>query len=641
MKRYRSKKQISPLVGNEVIVMNFEYNNDGLYIWYSMVEDQCYYGTTWKELVSFTSALVSFTVKPIIYTHELGKKFELMKYYFSVNGIPFVKSNNNCKVKEMLNFKTKEGIEFRDARPIIGENIIEQDEVDSILDYKRLSEYEDKVRALAKVVQFEASEAKDRLVKNIPVTATSKVRKKLHNCFFPLGSENSWTRWEHDQSIRKISLDREEYLQCKRGYRGGFVEGNYFSLGKKIKNVDSYDLTSAYISVMLSKKFPMNKAKFIKEVNDTTQFMRYLETYCCLFDVTFWGLEALTDGVYYIDGKEIENGNKIDGKLASAKEVSMSLTDIDFRIIAKTYKWDKIKVSNLRVYKADYLPKELIKGVLELYQEKTKLKGIKGKEDEYQARKRELNAVYGMIATDPIRAVIKYDNESKQFFVDKGSLDKQLKEYNQRPFNRFTCYQWAPFITAYVRQIIWEGILELGDDFLYTDTDSLKCINADKHLEFIDRYNKKIDNQISKVLERYGIDKSSHKPTNSEGNVKILGTWEHDGHYKEFIATSSKQYIVKYDDDTLEATCSGKNKSKVTEFYAAAGMDSFGKVQVPAKYCGRRHTSVWVLGDDAIVRTIQSTGEAEEEAMMTVRDSIINGIALGIRKGKPHEYNNI
>ena len=44
--------------------------------------------------------------------------------------------------------------------------------------------------------------------------------------------------------------------------------------------------------------------------------------------------------------------------------------------------------------------KEVIRSIIKLYQDKTTLKGVKDKEQEYQVSKGLLNSVYGMMVTD-------------------------------------------------------------------------------------------------------------------------------------------------------------------------------------------------------------------------------------------------
>lgn len=62
-------------------------------------------------------------------------------------------------------------------------------------------------------------------------------------------------------------------------------------------------------------------------------------------------------------------------------------------------------------YKKDYLPTPFVKSILHLYESKTKLKGVEGKEVEYLNSKEMLNSCYGMSVTNPLRDEFTYNGE--------------------------------------------------------------------------------------------------------------------------------------------------------------------------------------------------------------------------------------
>ena len=67
------------------------------------------------------------------------------------------------------------------------------------------------------------------------------------------------------------------------------------------------------------------------------------------------------------------------------------------------YTWDKIEIWNLHIYQKGYLPKDFIKGVIELIYKKTTLKGVEGEEVNYMQSKQNLNASFGMALTKIIQ----------------------------------------------------------------------------------------------------------------------------------------------------------------------------------------------------------------------------------------------
>ena len=53
--------------------------------------------------------------------------------------------------------------------------------------------------------------------------------------------------------------------------------------------------------------------------------------------------------------------------------------------------------------------------------------------------------------------------------------------------------QWGIYICSHNRYNLLSVLHQLGDDGLYCDTDSIKCINAWNHLDVFNQYNKRIE----------------------------------------------------------------------------------------------------------------------------------------------------
>ena len=74
--------------------------------------------------------------------------------------------------------------------------------------------------------------------------------------------------------------------------------------------------------------------------------------------------------------------------------VAATITETDLKIINAVYDYDYIEVSNMKIYEKGYLPIEIIKSIIQLYKNKTELKGVSEKETEYLVSKGLLNSVY-------------------------------------------------------------------------------------------------------------------------------------------------------------------------------------------------------------------------------------------------------
>lgn len=188
----------------------------------------------------------------------------------------------------------------------------------------------------------------------------------------------------------------EEYEQLKRAFQGGFTHATNYWSGYTVSNVDSIDFTSSYPYVLLSEKFPMSTGKIVKP-ETPEELENYLTKYCCLFDVRFYDLQPVLEYENYISASKCFqkiNAVENNGRIYSADMISTTITEVDLKIIDKTYTYSRKEIANFRVYKKGYLPKEIIKSIIKLYADKTTLKGVKGKEAEYLVAKGLLNSVY-------------------------------------------------------------------------------------------------------------------------------------------------------------------------------------------------------------------------------------------------------
>jgi hypothetical protein len=236
--------------------------------------------------------------------------------------------------------------------------------------------------------------------------------------------------------------------------------------------------------------------------------------------------------------------------------VGTTLTEVDLSIINACYTFDRIEVFNMKIAEKSYLPIEIIKSIISLYKDKTTLKGVDGKENEYLVAKGLLNSIYGMMVTDIIRDDIIYNED---WSIEHGDDQKQLDKYNKSR-RRFLYYPWGVWCTAYARRNLFYGILECSGDYIYSDTDSIFFINLETHKEFIDRYNALCERKLRAMCAHYGLDYDVELvPKTIEGVPKPIGVFDFEKHIDKFKTLGAKRYMTLIKGD-LSITVSGVNK---------------------------------------------------------------------------------
>lgn len=248
----------------------------------------------------------------------------------------------------------------------------------------------------------------------------------------------------------KIS-DIDEYMQLKRSFQGGFTHASQRFSTFTVLDVDSYDFTSSYPYCLLSEEYPMSTGKLVDASKlSQEEFEKYMKLYCCVFDIRLHNLKPKFQYESYIPSYKcfqkvgvIENN----GRVFSADYVALTVTNVDMEIINYAYTFDYAEVSNLRVYKKGYLPLEIIQSIIKLYTDKTTLKGVVGKETEYQVSKGLLNSVYGMMVTDIVREEIIFRED--EWSTERPDADKEIEKYNNSR-RRFLFYPWGVFCQRYL-----------------------------------------------------------------------------------------------------------------------------------------------------------------------------------------------
>lgn len=554
------------------------------YFWQFALSDNFYcYGRSWQDfrtLINYISSRISLSPGHALmcYVHNFAFEFQFMRKWFEWESVFSVKDRTPIKAM------TKQGIEFRDSYilsglplKLVAENLTAHkvQKLVGDLDYslvrteitpvteKELGYMLNDVVILIYYITEQIEMYKT--IANIPLTNTGRVRKAVREKAF---SQNNKYLTQKQMSL--LTLTPELYMKLKQAFAGGFTHANKNYVGKIVKNVQSMDFTSSYPTVLLSSnRYPMSRPLDYHFV-DNKKFINDLhkENLMFFFTATFTELVTKIDFENYLskskcfDTVELVENN---GRVWQAEKLSVTLCSIDFEIIEKCYDWLDVEFSDITMYTCNYLPKYMLESVIQFYQQKTTLKGVAGKEREYLLYKGMLNSLYGMTVTDIAKPEITYDQEWGKELVN---LPEVIDQYNNNK-KRFLYYPWGVVVTALARQNLWSGILELGNDYIYSDTDSVKFINREKHQDYFKRYNENITNQLKKMCDKKGFDYNNLAPKTIDGVSKPLGVWDDDGFYSYFKTLGAKRYVL------IE---NGKFKTTIAGLGKKAGADYLLKI---------------------------------------------------------------
>lgn len=619
------------------------------YIWQLAVQDLVFYGRTFSDIVGMFQDLAKIfntneKRRVIIWVHNLSYEFQFIKKYFNWTEVFALDE------RRPLYATTDNGLEFRCSYMLSGMSLndlgnkgIHKGKVQKMvgdLDYDLvrhektpLTDEELKycINDVLVVVEYITEQVNEiyGIINDIPYTKTGAVRKYVRSK--TIESEDNVTKVAYRRLIEKLTLTEDEYNICKRAFMGGFTHANPLYSGKVLKNVDSIDISSSYPTVLCTEEFPMSKGVCITEPNEPLgedEIIELSKDNLLIFDCLIDNLESKQPYEHILqDSKCFDRRNVVvdNNRIVSAKRLTTTFTNVDYEMFKLFYDYDNILFYNVWVYKKAYLPKPLVTAILDLYVDKTKLKDIDDKVLEYMLKKSNLNSVYGMTVMDIVREILEYRGDlivDLSDFMTREEWSKKrtsmITDYNKNK-NRFLFYPWGIFCTAYARKRLLTMVNKMGPDHIYSDTDSDKFINYDKHIKDIEEENMKMDSKIDDICTAYNLPKEMFYPKDINGEEHPLGYWDLEtrksGPYSRFKAIGSKRYLVEITDrktgrSSIKLTCSGVNKKKGAEYLCRDGKDPFEEfddgLRIPAEFTGKLTPTY--IDDEVTVRIVDYKG---------------------------------
>lgn len=555
------------------------------YLWQFCIGGYCIYGRKPGDLKRFLKRLVEERCidpenKLCIWVHNLGYEFQYLKNWLHIEHVFAAQPRKPIRVS------TVEGLEFRCSwkltnkslqvatRNQIGVNHPKQEEKmdfslirypDTPLTMMELSYSLLDVLSLYEYIRECTRENHDTLI-SMPCTSTGYIRRKMR------------IACSKDPEYRKYFLRNRMtvtvYKLLRAAARGGNTHANRAFSGRIMEDIDSYDKQSAYPAMMMLHKFPSTAFTPLGDVNSLSELEERISDGAALLFTIILRNPRIYPGITipYIPyskceiwGDFVNDNGRV---LYTGKDtiLKMTITDVDWSIIKQQYQWDNIAIQDVYASVYDWLPEPITRTLMEMYQEKCELKEqletmeVHGQEETeeyknleilYAKKKNEVNGIFGMMYTDPVRAEILFqDGEwSKQVLADEDIEEALEKFYKSR--NSFLTYAHGVWITAWARREWQDLINDIGDGVIYGDTDSGKGVISEEAVRKIETRNEEI---IKACEER--------KAYGEVGGVKYyLGVNEREKHADRFITLGAKKYAYETG-GKLKLTVSGVSPEK-------------------------------------------------------------------------------
>lgn len=402
-------------------------------------------------------------------------------------------------------------------------------------------------------------------------TSTSFIRKQLKTRIGVGVKKRSEEQQKYYKFLDKQRIDAEQYALLKRLARGGNTHANRHITGEILEDLLHVDIVSSYPAQMvcypefpIGSWQPMDPGSYV----DTVELFEE-NGYCCMFDVVLMDAELKPDvTVPYISiskmvivegtGMSYTDNGRYTGGL---KAIQLSIFGIEWPIIKAQYNFSDAIITKGYFCRKGYLPDIVRQYIMELYENKTKLKGVTGQEVEYALAKTYINGVYGMAYTDPIR--LTYEMMEDGIDIIEPKDPQEILEKYQSSVSYFLPYA-AGCMTACLGRVYLQKMIDsVGLDFCYCDTDSIFCLHPEVNWPKI----RALEEQLRKLHSACGL-QLSYKDI--KGRDHELGTISLEDPVEAMRVWGAKKYVT-VENGKLTCTVAGVPKK--------AGSRIIGKIE--------------------------------------------------------------
>lgn len=376
------------------------------YIWQFGVEDAVYYGRDFMQFEEVLKLISNEILTKIIWIHNASFELQFLQNIFDKYTITDMCARD---IRKPISFYVPElNIEFRCSYMLTNLSLEKASEEYTNVKKKHTLDYDGKCRTekskltrqelsyceydiicLYNIIKFYRNRYKH--LAKVPLTATSEVRKALQKRV-----DYSYIKKQWD-----LVPSNDMYLKLMACFQGGYTHANVLNSGRVFDSaegypISSYDLASSYPTVMLLERYPSTPFRMI-DYDDYLDLSRG-GNYCFIMRLGLHNVKSRYYNNYlsYSRALEVSESNLIydNGRIQRSDYVELYCTNIDLEIIQKNYQISKIDYIEIYCSEARYLDYRVLRFILDLYKDKTELKGVDEKSELYKKAKAYINSLY-------------------------------------------------------------------------------------------------------------------------------------------------------------------------------------------------------------------------------------------------------
>lgn len=518
-----------------------------MYIWMFGINDEVYYGRTWREFELFIAKVFpEDDIQSIIYVHNLAFEMQFLRgvlpiddvfarqnyspmyfrsgnltfrcsYYLTQSPLSKLDSYYNLPISKKAG--DLDYSKIRHHRTPLTDKEMGYCEYDCLVVYELIKKYREEYGHINK----------------IPLTKTGILRRATK------AAMNKEPRFRF-KMMDLNTYNPKLYNSLVNAFAGGYTHANYLFARKIWKNVTSFDLCSSYPFVMCCEKvFPTTAwQEFTLKSPDDMVYDKWVYVLHC--KLTNIKSKKLNTTMSFHKCRNIKGDFILDnGRIKKMDCCELTMTSIDYQTYKKFYNFDCEIIKCYRAA-AGYLPTPFIEYILDIYKKKTELKGVAGKEDEYARAKADFNSLFGMSVTNDIRDEVYYKNDIWETIkLSPEEVRAKLKEKADSK-NPFLHFSYGVFITSQARANLLSLVEKYDKDNIYSDTDSLK-LREGFDISHVLAYNEDVLKKIEAVKAYTGLD--GFTQYDIKGTPHTLGILEKEAVYNRFITMGAKKYAVE------------------------------------------------------------------------------------------------